>query len=245
MDFPILKSAPPHVDTPQMIEVDRLMVEEYHIDLVQMMENAGRNLARLAVNRFLQNGANRVVIMAGTGGNGGGALVAARHLHNWGKSVRVILTRSQQLFKGVPAHQVEILQNMRVTTYTFTDTRNISVPDLIIDGLIGYSLKGSPSGKAAELIRWANLQKVTVLSLDIPSGLDASTGIAHEPVINATATMTLALPKKGFLTPGAKSLIGELYLADIGVPPELYAKPSLNLDMEPLFSSGEILRLAL
>lgn len=243
MNFPILEIAPPYIDTRQMVEVDRLMVEEYHIDLDQMMENAGRNLARLAVSRFLGKGLKHVVIMAGTGGNGGGALVAARHLHNWGVNVSVFLARSHELFKGIPAHQLEILQNMHISASQFADKQEMPEADLIIDGLVGYSLKGSPSGTVAELIRWANSQNVPVLSLDVPSGLDASTGIAFEPVIKAAATMTLALPKTGFQKPGVDSLIGELYVADIGVPPELYANPALNLEVGPMFASGEVLRL--
>lgn len=198
MIFPILGKVPPCIDTYQMIEVDRLMIEEYHIDIIQMMENAGRNLARLAVNRFLRKELKQVVILAGTGGNGGGALVAARHLHNWGVKVRVFLTRSHELYKGVPAHQLETLRTLNISATRFTDQKDMPDAGLIIDGLIGYSLKGPPSGTVAELIQWVNRQKAPVLSLDIPSGLDATNGYVYEPVIIATATMTLGLPKTGF-----------------------------------------------
>jgi NAD(P)H-hydrate epimerase len=70
----------PRITTEQMIEVDRLMTEEYHIELIQMMENAGRCLAILAMRRFLKEeiGSQEVVVLAGTGGNGGGAMVCAR-----------------------------------------------------------------------------------------------------------------------------------------------------------------------
>jgi len=75
-----------YLTTDQMIEVDRAMIEDFKIELIQMMENAGRNLASLARERFLDGDpiGKRVVVLAGTGGNGGGALVAARRLHNWG-----------------------------------------------------------------------------------------------------------------------------------------------------------------
>ena len=81
----------PRLTTAQMVEVDRLMTEEYHIELLQMMENAGRCLAILAVRRFLKKKLKkkRVVVLAGTGGNGGGALVCARRLHGWGANVSV------------------------------------------------------------------------------------------------------------------------------------------------------------
>jgi NAD(P)H-hydrate epimerase len=112
-----------------------------------------------------------------------------------------------------------------------------------VDGVIGYSLKGSPRGAAAELIRWANAQDAPVLALDIPSGIDAATGNGFDPAIRASATLTLALPKEGLRAPGAERYVGELYLADIGVPPSLYGGPSLGLSVGPIFAESDILRL--
>ncbi len=80
-----------------------------------------------------------------------------------------------------------------------------------------------------------------ILSLDLPSGLDATTGQAHDPTIRASATLTLALPKTGLRAPGASAYVGELYLADIGVPPALYTH--LGLSVGPLFAAHEIVRL--
>ena len=114
---------------------------------------------------------------------------------------------------------------------------------LIIDGVIGYSLKGAPQGTAATLIRWANGQDVPILALDVPSGVEAGNGTVFDPAIAATATMTLALPKQGLRTLGARECVGELYLADIGVPSELYAGLTPPVRVEPLFSQSEILRL--
>ncbi|MCD4751773.1 MAG: NAD(P)H-hydrate epimerase [Anaerolineaceae bacterium] len=96
---------------------------------------------------------------------------------------------------------------------------------------------------AADLIRWANAQPAPILSLDVPSGLDSTNGTVYDPAIKATATMTLALPKQGFKIPEAKTRVGELYAADISVPPSLYAEPSLGLDVGPLFAESEIIRL--
>jgi NAD(P)H-hydrate epimerase len=115
--------------------------------------------------------------------------------------------------------------------------------DLIIDGLIGHSLSGAPKGPAAKLIRWANEQEVPVLALDVPSGLDATTGTAYSPCIRATATMTLALPKEGLRATGVEQYVGELYLADIGVPPALYASPSIGIEVGPLFAREDVIRL--
>ena len=91
----IEKEKIPFVDTNQMIEVDRAMIHDYKIELIQMMENAGRNLAHLARQRFLNNDpmGKAVTVLAGTGGNGGGALVSARRLHNYGAKVTVFITK--------------------------------------------------------------------------------------------------------------------------------------------------------
>jgi NAD(P)H-hydrate epimerase len=116
-------------------------------------------------------------------------------------------------------------------------------PDLIIDGIIGYSLKGAPRGPAGDLIRWANAQDTPILALDAPSGVDTTTGAIFDPAIKATATMTLALPKEGLRAPGVEVCVGELYLADISVPPGLYAEPALALQVGPIFAAGDIVRL--
>ena len=128
----------------QMIEVDRVMTDDLGISLAQMMENAGRNLARVALDVFEPS---RVWIAAGSGGNGGGGLVAARHLANAGVDVAVTTTRSANELTGVPRHQFEILQRMDVT---ISDAPVDA--DLAIDALIGYSLRGEPHGRTAELI---------------------------------------------------------------------------------------------
>ena len=113
----------------------------------------------------------------------------------------------------------------------------------IVDGIIGYSLSGAPRGAAAKLIRWANAQEAPLLALDIPSGLDATTGAPHTPCIRAEATLTLALPKEGLRAAGARAYVGELYLADIGVPPQLYARPTVDLAVGPLFAERDIVRV--
>jgi NAD(P)H-hydrate epimerase len=133
---------------------------------------------------------------------------------------------------------------MGVAVRTADEGSHPGVPDLVIDGIIGYSLKGAPRGSAAMLIRLANGSGAPTLALDTPSGMDAGTGAVYDPVIRAAATLTLALPKGGIHIPGTEAYTGELYLADISVPPELYGSLSLGLSVSPLFSKSEILRLA-
>ncbi|MGB0387548.1 MAG: NAD(P)H-hydrate epimerase [Ardenticatenaceae bacterium] len=243
-------SSIPYITTEQMIEVDRAMIEEYHIQLVQMMENAGRNLAHLARRRFLGGDprGKKVVVLAGRGGNGGGGLVCARRLHNWGAQVQVIIKNPDEGYRGIPAHQLDILRRMKVPVATAEQIKIKGLPAtdpiiLIIDAVIGYSLKGNPRGTAAQMIRWANAHPAPILSLDAPSGVDTTTGDVREPAIRATATMTLALPKEGLRAPGIEERMGELYLADISVPPALYGGDKLDLEVGAIFAKEDIVRL--
>ncbi len=158
--FEIFAGEVPYLTTDQMREVDRAMIEDFKIDLVQMMENAGRNLADLARARFLNGDpqGRKVTALAGTGGNGGGSLVCARWLHNRGALVTVFAARPGHEFTPVPAHQLEILRRMQVDVSQAGGLDSAERPELIIDGVIGYSLQGAPRGAAADLIRWANGQ---------------------------------------------------------------------------------------
>ena len=242
MDIPWIAEEVPYLTTEQMVEVDRLMIEDYGVDLVRMMENAGRSLAHLARSRFLSDDPRQktVVVLAGTGGNGGGAMVAARRLHGYGADVRVAATGPRERMSPVGAEQLSILERLGLPVLV----RDLpyATADLIIDGLLGYGLGGSPHGRAAELIRWANDADVPVLALDVPSGLDATTGELYRPAVVATATLTLALPKTGLRDAGRS--VGELYLADISVPPGLYAEPSINLQIPSPFHESDIVRIA-
>jgi len=170
----VSRSAVPALTTEQMRAVDRAMVEDLHIELVQMMENAGRNLAELAITRFSPTS---VTVLAGPGGNGGGGMVAARHLANRDCQVQVVLSEPDRL-TPVPAHQADILTRMGITIASRAPTA-----DLVVDALIGYSLRGDPAGTAAQLITWANGQAAPVLALDTPSGLDLTTGMAGSPTV--------------------------------------------------------------
>jgi NAD(P)H-hydrate epimerase len=245
MSLPRVTDPVPHLSVDQMREVDRLMVEEYRIEIPQMMEHAGRHLAHLARERFFEGDVKdrAVVVLAGSGGNGGGALVAARRLHAWGARVRVFVTRLPEKLSPLTRLQLEILPRMAVSVAPAKAIDTVSFTELVLDGIIGYTLHGAANGAAAELIRWANQQPAPVLSLDLPSGIDGTTGEVHDPTVRAAATMTLALPKLGLQEPAAADQVGELYLADIGVPRSLYALPSVGIEVPPIFSASDILRL--
>lgn len=227
----------------QMRKVDRLMVEKYGINLIQMMENAGRNLAALA-RRLLGDSVadKRVLVAVGKGNNGGGGLVCARHLSNWGAEV-VVLSPSKTL-AGVPEMQRTALTNLDVVIRAGEAAVRFMAgaeADLLVDALIGYSLAGPPRGWTADVIKAINRLKLPVLALDVPSGLDATTGTVMDPCVKAGATMTLALPKKGLLDDKAKRVVGTIYLADISVPTVLYEE--IGVSVGPIFSADTVIKL--
>lgn len=233
------RRAIPALTTDQMREVDRAMMQDIGISLIQMMELAGRHLATLAREKL--GGAvrgKRIVVLAGRGNNGGGGLVAARRLANWGADVAVVLAASPDEYRDVPAHQLAILQQMEVTLLGASDRLSLQNADLILDALIGYGLRGAPAGAAADLIRRANASGAPILALDAPSGLDTATGAVFDPCIRAVATLTLALPKTGLLKDAARSVAGALYVADISVPRQVYA--GIGIDPPDLFAEAEI-----
>ncbi|MFU8840098.1 MAG: NAD(P)H-hydrate epimerase [Nitriliruptoraceae bacterium] len=226
--FPLVEL--PELTTDQMREVDRIMVDELHIGLVQMMENAGRHLAQLAIHRHHPR---TCTVLAGPGGNGGGGLVAARHLANRGVDVEVVLAAPDAMTE-VPAHQLDILHRMGVP---IQETPRSA--DLVLDALLGYSGRGDPYGRAAELIAWTGKQAGAILALDSPSGLDLTTGRIGTPCIRADATLTLALPKRGLQE---VSVVGELFAADISVPPWVYDRFGLRVTAP--FAESPIVRVA-
>ena len=237
----------PKVTSKQMREVDDLMMK-YQISLLQMMENAGRNLATLARSNFLKGDVlnKKVFVLAGSGGNGGGGLVAARFLFNWGAYVNVFMTKPIEELTGATKHQALILENMGVPLHSASSLADISSAidvNLILDAIIGYSLNGEPHGAAATLIEFINKTGVPILSLDVPSGLDATTGETYGPhTVKSTATLTLGLPKKGLYSGNGKVYRGQLYLADISIPYEVYKE----MNLEPsngIFHKGSIIKL--
>ncbi len=240
--------APKNVEIPaitaeQMRKVDHLIVAKYGIQLTQMMENAGRNLAELT-RRWLGGSvlAKRLIIATGRGNNGGGGMVAARHLHNWGARVTVLL-ESERL-SGTPRLQWEILKRLplerKIAQVALKFIAQQSA-DVVIDALIGYGLSGPPRGWVASVIEAINTLDMPVIALDVPSGLDATTGEICSPCIRATATLTLALPKTGLMKPQAKDAVGRLYLADIGVPNVIYRE--IGIEVGSIFARDALIPL--
>jgi len=210
-----------YVTAEEMRKIDDMSIREFQVDVLMLMENAGRAAAVLARQMLLgQTIGKRVACLVGAGNNGGDGMVAARHLSNWGAVVKVISGTSKDKMKSVPLGQLNIIEKMGIpilsTDHTLGDF------DLLIDSLIGYGLEGNPRDRAATIIKDANASGRPILALDVPSGMNATTGEAYDPCIKATATLTLALPKTGFLARGASLYLGDLYLADISIPRKVY-----------------------
>ncbi len=231
----VAAEAVPWLSVAEMREVDRLMVEEFAIGLLQMMENAGRSLALLT--RLLLGGSvrgTRIAILAGPGGNGGGGIAAARHLAAGGSEVSVHLSTQPEQLAAATAQQHRALLAAGIPA---SGEPPLDAVDLVLDAVLGYGQRGAPAGEAAELIRWSRGRRV--LALDVPSGLELETGTLHEPHVSAEATMTLALPKRSL--DHKQPATGQLYLADIGVPARLYEH--LGLQVASPFLEGPLVKL--
>jgi len=214
----------PAITTDQMREVDRVAIEEVGPNLYQMMENAGRNLALTVLETLGADWASTpITVLAGTGGNGGGGICAARHLANRGADVTVAITDPEGL-TSVPNQQLEVYRGTpgKLADLAALDTLR---PGLVVDAIIGYSLGGAPHGLARRMIEWIGDQPAAVLSLDVPSGIDSTTGEASGVHVRASVTLTLAVPKTGL----DAATVGELWLADIGIPREVYRRVGIDV----------------
>lgn len=255
----------PSVTVEQMREIDRIMVEEIGVSIIMMMENASRNIAVMA-GRMLGESVKdkKIVILCGKGNNGGDGLGAARHLTNFGAKVDCVLAEPVGNLRENARTQFSILQKSGVSLSDFyldpakrEINKNtiqcagigpnelkllLSQADLVIDALLGYNLKGDPHKSYATIINKANNSGKAILSVDIPSGLDGDTGEAFEPTIQATATLTLALPKVGLLTDKARGYVGELYVADLSVPKTVYKK--IGIEVPIIFEEKEVVKIS-
>jgi NAD(P)H-hydrate epimerase len=243
-------SSVPAVSAATMAEVDRLAVDDFGVDILQMMEQAGSHLAEL-VRRELGGDlrGRRVIVAVGPGNNGGGGLAAARHLANRGASVRVVLARPVGRLSAPARHQIATLLQMavecRVAIYDVSEAEldeELATADVAIDAILGYRAAGEPHGEAGLLVGRLAAAKAPVISLDLPSGSDPDSGEASGIAVHASATLTLALPKRGLLGVPGREHAGRTYLADIGLPAALYGRLGIHPGIP--FAKGRIVRLA-
>lgn len=234
----------PAVSGEEMAEVDRVMIRELGVDVLQLMEVAGRAVAAFSRDRMLDGDGlgKRVIILCGTGGNGGDGMVAARFLHGWGAKVEVWLSHRPDPNRGIAAHQLAILERIGLPIVDATPDPSLPEADLLIDALLGFSLAGPPAGTTAALIRAANAGPAPVLAVDLPSGLTATDGVLLDPCIRAGVTLTLALPKRGLFSAAAKAVTGPVFVADIGVPSDVYRR--FGLEIGPIFAREEVISVS-
>ncbi len=232
------------VTTEQMREIDRLMVEEFGVSLMHMTGMAGLHTASVA--RDFMSGTVRektVAVFVGKGHNGTGGFAAARNLVNWGAKVLVYTSVSKEEMGQESQQYWYMLEKAGVVPIVVTDEVAFETKqaDIFIDALLGYGIEGNPRGNVARMIEHINKSGHKVIALDVPSGLDSTTGVIYAPCVLAKATVSLALPKAGLSKPEAKRVVGDLFLADIGVPQTLYKQ--LGLEVGNIFAQDDILEV--
>lgn len=233
------KSGIIYMSSEEMRKIDDLAIRGFQIDVLILMENAGRATATVAT-RMLHGSVRgkRIACLVGGGNNGGDAMVAARHLANWGAEAHVIVGTAKERIKEVPLRQLQILEKMGLPV--LFDDYDLKPYDLLIDGLVGYGLEGNPRGRVAGMIGDTNKSGRPILAVDLPSGMNATTGERYDPCIKATSTVTLALPKTGFLAQGSSDYVGDLYVADISIPRSIYKQFGQGTE---LFQKDSILKI--
>ena len=205
-----------------MRAVDAAAINEYNIPGIVLMENASRGLAdqALLMLKDAQTSIAKVLIICGSGNNGGDGYALGRHLHNAG--VKVTFVQISKVRENTDAAtNRNICVNMKMREITFEDIDSHTNCDLIVDAIFGTGLDRPVAGLAGEVINWINQQKSPVLAVDLPSGLDCDTGKPLGVAVKADCTVTFVARKPGMLAQGAEDYLGKVSVASIGAPIEL------------------------
>ena len=214
----------------QVRQVDRRALEEYGMPGVILMENAGRGAAEIACEMLEDPEDCRVAIFCGKGNNGGDGYVTARHLHNMGAQVKLVLACKPEEVdpESDAGANLRIAQAMDLPMIIADNADDLSEAeaaakeaDLIVDALFGTGLSGDLREPYLSLVRLINAADLPVLAIDIPSGLDADEGSVHRAAVRAVRTATFVLPKQGFTVNEGPGHVGEWTVVDIGVPRRL------------------------
>jgi len=239
----------PAVTGAQMREIQRAAQEEYGLDILQIMENSGRAIATLVLAMLGGRGrGQRVVVLAGGGNKGGSGLCAVRHIQNWGLTVEPVFGEVESEMSLPARRQLDVLRRSGIVEPRDQETSEVTLEehlaraDLVIDALAGYGQEGPPTGIAAAIVELAVASRRPILAIDVPTGVNATTGVVSSPAIKATTTIFLDLPKRGLLDPGCREFVGELYLADVGIPHAVHERYG-GVSAGGLFSEGPIIRL--
>ncbi len=211
----------------QIRALDRVAIDQLGIPGVVLMENAGRHAAEFIYGTLVSPAASRVVLLCGSGNNGGDGFVIARYLHNAGVAVAIVLAAPPEKSQGDAAINLRILERMGLKFVHAFEPGSadgiraaIVVADVIVDALLGTGSGGDPRGVIADLIQLANAAtRARRIAIDIPSGLDSDSGTPGSPCFRADATVTMLAPKVGFTAPAAREYVGRVVVVDIGLSP--------------------------
>ena len=212
-------------------EVARLdaAAAERGVTTLQLMEVAGWQVARCAWHRL--GGPAAVSVVAGYGNNGGDGLVAARHLATWGCAMRVLVLGGEARVTGVVGEHVLSARRCGVDVVVEEDPALVGGilgrAELGIDAILGTGLRSAPREPQASAIRAINELGIPILSVDVPSGLDATTGEAFDPTVRAAMTCTLTAMKRGLRGGDAVAYAGDIWVADIGMPATAWLEAGL------------------
>ena len=219
----------------QMQAVDRQTIDEIGIPGVVLMENAGRGVADEILLRFASADSPRALIMAGKGNNGGDGYVIARHLLDYGWTVQLLVLAERDAIKGDAAVHLRALENCEGHVDFVADEEALlgalaGVGDLtvLVDALFGTGLTKPVQGVNLKAIEWLNQQSSPVVAVDIPSGIDASTGRVLGVAVSATLTVSFAFPKIGQVSYPGAGLVGELVVTNIGIPTQVSGQVSTD-----------------
>ncbi len=208
----------------QMRKLDKIAMEQYGIPGAVLMENAGRRIAKEAV-KLSGGGGKPMVLIAGKGNNGGDVMVAARHLFNNNVPIRMFLLGKPEDLKGDAGINAGILTRMGIPIETLASAEDLASlgqalkwGHVVVDGIFGTGFRGEVEGLPLEVIRAVNQSGCTVVSMDIPSGMDGETGRICGECIRASITVTFGFPKAGFFQYPGAGCAGRLVVADISIP---------------------------
>ena len=203
----------------QAKELDIRAAADYGISTLVLMENAGRQVAEEAAQ--LYRGVKKIAVFCGKGNNGGDGFVAARHLRLHGRHPHVYLAGKFSDVKNEARVNLDILLKLKQKVIEISPVAvsrlRTDCYGLIIDALLGVGLTGEVRGVYSGIIALINASDVRVLSVDIPSGLDATTGKELGRCVKADRTITFVAKKRGMTINAGPRSCGTVTVADIGI----------------------------
>lgn len=209
----------------QVRALDRYTIEKIGIPELVLMENAGMGIFRYIQQRIPDYRRKYFLVLAGAGNNGGDALVLARHLKTQNIKLEVILVGNKKKASQSVRTQLQILKKLRVKVQEYKPKlleQYLKESDICIDGILGTGFKGDLRESIQNIIYKINQSKAQVLSIDVPSGINANNGQPSPIAVDANWTLTLGAYKKGLFTQSSREYIGKLQLVDIGLPLKIW-----------------------